>query len=302
MFTNVIRKHYQNTTSTQDIAKELVTSLDSKSCFMVTADEQTKGRGTHGRTWFSPPNVNLYVTYVFPFPDSKLSLLFNIPQVIAYSVLQTLNEYGLDAKFKWINDILLNNKKVSGILCESTNLMHLAGYNAVFVGIGININLAKNACGSLDQPITSLMLELGRLIDKDEVLNKLTSHISNNMAKLLQEGFDPFFNVISTKMAFIGEMIKVQLDDKDHTIKEGILVGIDSQGMLLLNTNNKVEKLFTGRIIRSQTQIQPEVNKPESLLPLTPTILWGYSKYAAVGVSAVAVGLGLYLINKYKQK
>lgn len=255
MFTNssnIIKENYKIITSTQDRAKEIAINLTSPGWFLVTADEQTKGRGTHGRNWLSPANVNLYATFVIPFPTEKADLLINIPQVIAYSVILTLNKYGLEPKFKWINDILLNKKKVCGILCETETSLQLIGYNVVLAGIGINVNMDNIACNSLDQPATSLMLELGRTVDKNALLEALTENIVFSIGNLIQYGFNFFVQEISKKMEFLGEKIKIQQDDLEKTIKEGVLLGINEQGMLLLKNGNHIETLFIGRIIRTK--------------------------------------------------
>lgn len=250
----IVREHHRVMTSTQDRAQELMTALEVEKYYVVTADEQTKGRGTHGRSWFSPAYASLHATFVFPFPNHQEILLSHIPQVTAYAVLKTLKTYGLEAKFKWINDVLLDQKKICGILCESGRLVHLPGYHGVLVGIGINVNLDRNACDALDQPATSLMLALNKKMDIDDVLETLTIYFFEHINRLLAEGFGPFFKIISEKMAFIGERVRVQLDDDTQSMKEGLLVGIDAQGRLLLNSGNQIEKILTGRIIREKIE------------------------------------------------
>jgi len=247
-----VREHHHVMTSTQDRAQELISTLEVGKCYVVTADEQTKGRGTHGRSWFSPAYASLHATFVFPFPNHQENLLNHLPQVVAYAVLKTLKTYGLEAKIKWINDVLLDEKKICGILCESGRLAHLPGYNGVLVGVGINVNLSQDACDALDQPATSLMLALNKKMDIDEVLKTLTIYLFEHINVLLEEGFAPFFKIISKKMAFIGEKVKVQLDDDAQSMKEGRLVGIDEQGRLLLEWENHIEKILTGRIIREK--------------------------------------------------
>jgi BirA family biotin operon repressor/biotin-[acetyl-CoA-carboxylase] ligase len=245
----VKREHHSFISSTQDRAKEVANNLTIPEWHLITADAQTKARGTHGRNWLSPPDVNLYATFVFPIPSDKAALIINIPQVIAYAVFETLREYDLHPKLKWINDILLKNKKVSGVLCETENSRALGNHCMVLAGIGINVNMDTTACASLDLPATSLMLELGHLVDKEEILTKLTSHITANIQRLIQNGFSSFVPDILENLAFRGEKIKIQLDDIEKTVKEGIFVGINDQGMLLLQSGDKTETLFLGKII-----------------------------------------------------
>jgi len=245
----VSREHHPLLSSTQDRAREVAGDLTAPEWHVITADTQTKGRGTHERHWLSPPDVNLYATFVFPIPADKASLIINIPQVVAYSVFETLREYGLNLKLKWINDILLNNKKISGVLCEIEKAKALSNHSVVLAGIGINVNMDKEACTLLDLPATSLMLELGYALDKEEILTKLTEHLRANIEKLIQQGFASFVPNILEHLAFRDEKIKIQLDDTEKTIKEGVFVGINDQGMLLLQSNGKIETLFSGKII-----------------------------------------------------
>jgi len=247
----VIREHHILITSTQDRAKEIAKDLRTLEWRLVTADAQSKARGTHRRAWVAPPDVNLYATFVFPLPEDKKGLLINIPQVIAYSILETLKQYNLRPKLKWINDIFLNRKKVAGVLCEAESATNLKGYYVILTGIGINVNLDQKSCEAIDLPATSLMLELRQFVDKEELLTKLTKNIVTNVQHLMRNGFSFFAPQMVENLEFLGEKIKLQLDDDRKTIKEGVLEGINNDGMLLLNGENGLETFFSGRILWS---------------------------------------------------
>lgn len=101
----------------------------------VVAREQTAGRGRHGRTWVSEKNVGLYFSIVLR-PKLETRLLPLITLMTGVAVHDTLQEYGLKPDIKWVNDILVNEKKISGILAETAETTQGL---AVIVGIGINI-------------------------------------------------------------------------------------------------------------------------------------------------------------------
>lgn len=95
---------------------------------LVTARSQTRGRGTKGRTWFSPHDTNLYLTVTLGEPDQRF------PIVTGVAVHDALSELcrGIEVEIKWPNDIMISGKKVCGILCESKGAL-------TAIGIGINV-------------------------------------------------------------------------------------------------------------------------------------------------------------------
>jgi len=246
--TTVFHHHYAVTTSTLDVATELLPQMNTRDWFLITADEQTRGKGTHNRSWASPPQVNLYMTFLFPFPRTRMALLPNIPQVTSYAVILTLVELGFRPKIKWVNDVLLNRKKICGILCQAEFPPDLENYCAVKAGVGINVNMSQEICDSVDQPVTSLMLEANRSFNKDDVLRIFERHFISSIKLLIQHGFNYFRKAIAERMEYLGELIKVK-DDTSDSIIEGTMVGVDEEGQLLLNTSTGQVKMMTGHII-----------------------------------------------------
>ena len=128
-------KHIQlrSTGSTNDDAKALL-KAGEKAPFLLTADEQTAGRGTHGRSFLSPEG-GLYMSLVLPVDSVADSVYFTSLAAVAVCEVLRENEK-IDAKIKWINDILLDGKKLVGILCES--VFSDSGAGSIVVGIGVN--------------------------------------------------------------------------------------------------------------------------------------------------------------------
>lgn len=122
--------HFDTVDSTSNYAKANADKLSLPA--LVTADEQTNGRGRHGNSFFSPKDTGLYMTLLIPAPqDCSL-----ITPAAAVAVCQELEMLGVTPKIKWVNDIFCNNKKVCGILTE---LYSKNDKTYVSVGIGINL-------------------------------------------------------------------------------------------------------------------------------------------------------------------
>ena len=179
--------HFPTLDSTTTWARAHASELDLAALTRITADEQTGGKGQFGRGWHSPPG-NLYATFCFTVPLGWPDLP-HAAQVLAISAARILEGYGLTPKLKWPNDLQLEGKKVGGVLCEVESL----GDRMLLVnGLGLNINLAQEECDQIDQPATSLSLELGRGVDVGEVIQGVTEAFRRDLELFLGEGFEPF--------------------------------------------------------------------------------------------------------------
>ncbi|MFA5839066.1 MAG: biotin--[acetyl-CoA-carboxylase] ligase [Candidatus Margulisiibacteriota bacterium] len=164
---------YPSIDSTCDEAKRLISSGISEGTVIVSS-EQTKGRGKPGSSWFSPANVGLYMSVILkPFKNPQE--LIPLTLLYAEAVVETILEiYQLTATIKHPNDVLLNGKKVCGILVERLKNGEL------IIGMGININ---NPAGSfpteIGQTATSLLIESGRQINIFDFENNLLSKLNS---------------------------------------------------------------------------------------------------------------------------
>lgn len=121
--------------STNNYAKQ----IDNLSCpHIVLANEQTKGKGRMGRSFYSPPASGLYMSIVFK-PDFELSKAMLITTLSALAVCQAFESVaGVGPKIKWVNDIYLNGKKVCGILTEAESNFESGSIDKIIIGIGVN--------------------------------------------------------------------------------------------------------------------------------------------------------------------
>lgn len=176
-------KHFDVLGSTAEWAKRHAKELNPDKLTVITTGYQTGGKGQFGKKWASPEG-NLYATYCFVVPTG-FEALPHAAQLIAWSVAQVLMEMGLEPKFKWPNDILINGKKISGALVETETFVK---ETFVFASTGLNIN----ANVQVDQPTTSLADELGMPQDHEAIFRRVTHQVEEDVEVYLEEGFHPF--------------------------------------------------------------------------------------------------------------
>lgn len=187
----MIHHHFPVLDSTNTWAKKNAHLFSREALTLITADEQTAGRGQFNRKWVSPPSQNIYASFCF-FLDERKPWIENIPQVMAISVCQALETWNFKPKIKWPNDIQISGKKVGGVLCETTPIDDQI---FVIVGLGLNVNMTAEALKTIGQPATSLFLENGKNYPKEELMQMISQEFSSNLNSLLNSGFQ-FFNEI----------------------------------------------------------------------------------------------------------
>jgi BirA family biotin operon repressor/biotin-[acetyl-CoA-carboxylase] ligase len=193
----------------------------------ITAEEQTAGRGRYQRKWVSPRSVNIYATFYFKLPSNILHLS-SISQVMALSLATILMEEGLHPQIKWPNDIQLNDKKLSGILCETC--FHKEHVD-ICLGIGINVNLDKESAEKIDQPATSLFIETQKVWDKELLLEKLQKRFLSNLEIFKTSGFNSFHPLFENLLAYKGQTVCC-FDGKKEWV--GVCHSITEDGQLNL--------------------------------------------------------------------
>ncbi|MBU0671721.1 MAG: biotin--[acetyl-CoA-carboxylase] ligase [Candidatus Margulisbacteria bacterium] len=173
--------HYSEIDSTNDEAKRLI-SKGAGEGTVIIADAQSKGRGKPGFGWFSPPGVGLYLSAIVkPYKNPKELVL--ITAIGASSVVSLISQLcGLEAKIKLPNDVILNNKKICGVLVERVVTGQL------IIGIGFNVN---NQPGSFPEDIintaTSLRIATNNEYDLQLVRDKLLNELDREYLAYLTE-------------------------------------------------------------------------------------------------------------------
>ena len=235
--------HFETIDSTNTYCLLNFKNLEDKT--VVIADEQTSGRGRFDRVWVSENCDNIYLTFVLK-PEIK-SFVTNLTQYLSVVVAEVIESYGVEAHIKYPNDVLVNGKKICGILCEASLQKNIL--QGVVLGVGINLNMPENIIKSIDRPATSLNLEIGNSVDKQEFLNKLLNEFYENYEKVAENGFSCFKNDYMKRIHFIGKTIWVQ--QRDGFAKDKVQAQrIDSNGNLVVKTQENIEKIvYSGDIL-----------------------------------------------------
>jgi len=233
---------YAKLDSTNAFLKQHCSTLPDYS--VIWADEQTHGRGRFVRIWNSEPCRDLTFSLLLPLTSLEQKLRQNITQIAALSVAQMLEGYGLKPSVKWPNDVLIQGKKISGILCEIAE--HDERVCGV-LGIGINVNSTEKFLTSLDLPATSLRCELHHKVVRQDLLKKLLEIIINCFNVLCQTGFTQNRQEIKKRLAFINEHI-VFTDVKQDSYS-GKIIDLNDDGTLLFECEKRgIISLNSGEI------------------------------------------------------
>ena len=206
--------------------------------FVVTAERQTAGRGRRGRKWVSPFAENIYYSLVLCM-DGGMRQLEGLSLVVGLAVLSALRAVGLsDAGLKWPNDVLVGNKKIAGILLELVG--DPADVCHVVLGIGINVNM--RSASEVDQAWTSVFLESGRMVNRNELISRLNDSLLEYLNRHAAEGFSAIQAQWEQNHLWQGR--EVSLIAGVHQV-DGTVMGIDQQGALRMSVNGE-EKVYSG--------------------------------------------------------
>ena len=219
----------ETTTSTMERAKREAEAGAPEGAVAI-AEEQTKGRGRMGRSWISPPGVNLYFTIML---RPALEQLRPLPVIAPLAVCEAIEETtALLPRIKWPNDVLIDGSKVAGVLAES----EVTGEDVrfVLVGTGINVNLDAAAYPEIREIATSLRAELGRDVSREEVLAATLTHFER-LYQALRRG-----EVVSMpwkqRLDTLGKQVRVET--AAGGVHEGVAVEADSDGSLIVRRDD----------------------------------------------------------------
>ncbi len=206
--------------------------------FLVLAERQSAGRGRRGRTWVSPFAENLYYSLVLRI-DGGMRQLEGLSLVVGLAVMQALRELGIaKAGLKWPNDVLVGQQKIAGILLELVG--DPADVCHVVLGIGINVNM--QATDAVDQQWTSMRLETGKAVDRNQLVALLNQRLQEYLALHRDQGFGPIQEQWEANHLWQGKAVSLIAGVKQV---DGVVMGIDQQGALRLKVDG-VEKSFSG--------------------------------------------------------
>jgi len=193
--------YYETLASTMDEASRLATNAEPEGT-VVFAETQTKGRGRMGRTWNSPKGAGVYFSVILR-PGLGLSEVARLTLVAAVAVCQALRQVsGVDARIKWPNDILVNGRKIAGILTELQAEMDRVKF--VIMGIGINVNTTSR---QLPSTAVSLKMAAGRRFSRVAVAQESLRALESWYGIFLEKGFGPVAQEWKTRTMMIGQKV-----------------------------------------------------------------------------------------------
>jgi BirA family biotin operon repressor/biotin-[acetyl-CoA-carboxylase] ligase len=199
---------------------------------VVVAESQTAGKGRLGRRWYSPPGENLYCSVIMRnVPADDLSgWLSSVPLLSAVAVAKAVQTVsGLKPSLKWPNDILVGDRKLGGLLCESS----LSGRSKTFVvvGIGLNVNSRRESFPEdIREIATSIVTETGRLCDRASLLATLLSELELYSEALLTRPPETFLIGYARLCSTLGRRVRVNMAGGETV--EGLADSIAPDGSL----------------------------------------------------------------------
>ena len=216
---------------------------------LIQARTQTGGRGRRGRSWESPVG-NLYMSLILR-PDCPAAAGLGLSFVSAIAMCDTIGSVMppmVTVTAKWPNDILINGRKVAGILLESAS--GTAGkLRWLVVGVGVNIEQFPT---NTQYPATSLYFEGATNIEPAEVLGGFTRYFKRWFDIWKDEGFSPIRNAWLQRAAGLGEMLEIRLPDEMFV---GRFLDIDESGSLLVELENgDIRSVTTGDVFPQELQ------------------------------------------------
>jgi BirA family biotin operon repressor/biotin-[acetyl-CoA-carboxylase] ligase len=245
-------RYFDSTDSTMlDAQNWLAENPDLPSGAVVIADEQRQGRGRLGRGWLTPPGTAIAMSLILraEYPPQQMTILG------AMGVAETLDTYlPQQSTLKWPNDVLLNGKKVCGVLAE----LVWEGNKLIASVIGMGINVAVDFRGSpLEHTATSLADHLTQPIDRVQLITGVLGHIDHWLAILQTHYTNPYAALMPSPLhsawkARLGTLGKsIQLQDGETTFS-GIALDVDDDGALRVQLDDgSIHRFWAGDVTLS---------------------------------------------------
>jgi BirA family biotin operon repressor/biotin-[acetyl-CoA-carboxylase] ligase len=226
------RVHFDVTDSTNTQARRLAGDFPGER-ILVTADEQRAGRGRLGRMWHSPRG-GAWLSLAWPMHNAP-GTYATASLVAAVATLRAIREAAPRCAdrlhVKWPNDLLLDGRKVAGILCEQ--FLGGVGEGVLVVGVGVNVDVDLAELGSeLRHPATTLRSVADQTVTVETVIDALARHLTDALVDFEAEGLsEPVLVELRTHLAYAGSVQSFELAGRVAT---GMVAGVDASGRLVL--------------------------------------------------------------------
>jgi BirA family biotin operon repressor/biotin-[acetyl-CoA-carboxylase] ligase len=230
--------------STNDVLKAKA-RLGAPEWAAVLADTQTGGRGREGRAWASPPG-GLYLSVLLRPRFERVGF---VPLAAGVVVAEVAGEYGVEARVKWPNDVLVRDRKLAGVLTESSSSSR--GVDWVVVGVGVNVAVDQASLGPLEKTATSLHLEADRTPAVEDVAAGVLARLSVWYDALESRPSSVVDAWRARAVPWWGKAVQVRTTEG---VLRGTLRDVDETGALLVDREEGgVQRVLSGEV----TQLRP---------------------------------------------
>ncbi|MCI5641404.1 MAG: biotin--[acetyl-CoA-carboxylase] ligase [Lachnospiraceae bacterium] len=235
--------------STNLRAKQLA-ELGEPEGMLVVADKQTAGRGRRGRGWTSEAGVGIYMSYILrpSLPPSKVS---GVTLVTALAMCQAISQVcGVQPLIKWPNDVILDGKKVCGILTEMSSEIQYVHY--AVTGIGVNANQTEFA-EDIREHATSIYLQTGKRVPRAELTAAFAKSFGEYYAVFERDGnlrslVEEYDHILANRDKEVLVYHGMVEDAKPEDIARGIARGINEDGSLLVEIDGTLQAVRSGEV------------------------------------------------------
>lgn len=232
------------TTSTQEEVR-LRAEQGAEEGTLVIAEEQTIGRGRQGRKWHSPAGKGIWMSLLLR-PRLPLSAAPQLTLLSAVAVCRAIRAVtGVAAGIKWPNDLLVDGRKVCGILLESAGEDEMIRY--CIAGIGIDANLTPDDLPpELASIATSLQIESGRKVDRAVLIGAVMAELEKLYGLYMEEGFAPIGHLWEALSVTTGRQITIKTAQGEVA---GRAMGLDERGgLIVMQEDNRLTTIFSGEV------------------------------------------------------
>lgn len=236
-----VAKYFFKVDSTQNRITQWLTKEADKAV-LVIAETQSKGVGRHGRPWTSPAG-GLWFTLGLSMGQLTPAQVGSFSVVTALQVTRSLKEVNnLECSIKWPNDIIYGDKKLGGILLTTT-----AKFKKPWMLIGVGINVNNELPSDLTDIATSIKLIRGQSQGRTRLLESLLNSIWQAWVDFPKTGFGPYQKAVESLIAStLGKPVQVRMGNRQI---QGVLVGVDPHGSLLLQSDSGPKTVHAGEIV-----------------------------------------------------
>lgn len=235
---------FDEVTSTQELAKQYLSSHEVKQPLIFVANNQKEGHGRRGRNFYSPSDTGLYFSLILPNPSHDILKIGLLTTSTAVAVVKVLEQFYKDKNFqlKWVNDIYLGTYKVGGIITEAALDLESSSAGNFIMGIGLNLS-TKDFPADLSEKAQGINPEFK--IDRNQLLAEMAKEVINNFANYRQPDL---IDEYRKRSLLFGKNVTLKLGTK---AVNGQVEGISDDGSLILKAKSgELQTFKSGEVVK----------------------------------------------------